>query len=366
MIKKLLWACCIACLITPRLGLAEENLVYMLRDGLNPSSNITDFTNSLATLQKNAAVINIVVPQAFVIDEKGKVAGGVNPALIAFAKQQQLKLMPLVTNSDYSDVKIHKFLENKRAQQQAINTLVAACGENKFYGIQFDFEGIVIADKDKLTTFYRNAATELHKNQCKMSVTIYPRLSDDPPESDYQKALYQGWNGAYDYKALGETADFITLMAYDQHLGGTTPGPVASIAWDEALIRYALKYIPAEKISLGIPAYSDYWATVKKASGRIGSALQQIPYKTVQDLLTQFHSSAQWSNQDKVHYAIYEHNYLNEYIFIEDMQSFAAKLALVKKYHLRGISIWRLNMEDPRIWEVLHPHNTKKEKPIAM
>ena len=38
---------------------------------------------------------------------------------------------------------------------------------------------------------------------------------------------------------------------------------------------------------------------------------------------------------------------------IEDAKSFAAKLALVKKFHLRGISVFRLGIEDAGIWPVL-------------
>jgi hypothetical protein len=44
---------------------------------------------------------------------------------------------------------------------------------------------------------------------------------------------------------------------------------------------------------------------------------------------------------------------LNEYIYLEDAQSFQAKLELVKHYKFRGISAWRLGHEDPAVWPIL-------------
>jgi spore germination protein YaaH len=60
-----------------------------------------------------------------------------------------------------------------------------------------------------------------------------------------------------------------------------------------------------------------------------------------------------WDNNEKINYAFFTHDWLNEYIFVEDDQSFKAKLDLAKKYNLRGISVFYIGIEDPRIWNVL-------------
>ncbi len=41
------------------------------------------------------------------------------------------------------------------------------------------------------------------------------------------------------------------------------------------------------------------------------------------------------------------------FLFLEDQRSFSAKLKLAKFFHLRGISVFRLGTEDPRIWQKL-------------
>lgn len=40
-------------------------------------------------------------------------------------------------------------------------------------------------------------------------------------------------------------------------------------------------------------------------------------------------------------------------VWFEDSRSFSAKLALVDRYKLSGIAIWRLGQEDPAIWNIL-------------
>ena len=49
-------------------------------------------------------------------------------------------------------------------------------------------------------------------------------------------------------------------MTYAQHTGGSTAGPVAGFPWMKASLEFVLSLgVPPSKISLGIPAYSDYW-----------------------------------------------------------------------------------------------------------
>jgi spore germination protein YaaH len=39
-----------------------------------------------------------------------------------------------------------------------------------------------------------------------------------------------------------------------------------------------------------------------------------------------------------------------EHLWIEDARAFEAKLELVRKYKLRGYSVWVLGTEDPAVW----------------
>jgi spore germination protein YaaH len=155
-------------------------------------------------------------------------------------------------------------------------------------------------------------------------------------------------------KALAASADFVTVMAYNQHAGKTTPGSTAALPWVKTTIEYTLRFVPAAKVSLGVPSYSNYWYTAKDdGTHSISAHMAGITFNQVRYLLQKNHANLQWDTNDKVHYAMYSHDWLNEYIFAEDVMSLKAKMDLASQYHLRGVSVFDLGSEDPGIWDGL-------------
>ena len=234
-----------------------ENAFYILHH--HPGTLSESDQQAFNSLSANHKSIDILISQAFRIRKDGTVAGYVNDEVKTFAREHNMKLMILVTNAGFDKTVAHQFLINSAAQKKALQSILATCEEFHFDGIQFDFEGVSIKDKSALTRFYLTAYELLHKRGLLVSYAVVPIASSGKQPTDFLQRKYENWGGAYDLSALGKHSDFITLMAYDQHTQGTTPGPTANGHWVDAVIRYALQYIPAEKISLGVPTYSGYW-----------------------------------------------------------------------------------------------------------
>jgi len=326
-------------------GYGMENAFYILHSEASTQ-------HALPSLKNHFKAVNILISQAYQVNEKGIVTGFVNEEILNFANKNHLKVMILVTNSGFDQKKAEQFLADKSAQKKAIDSILDICNQHHYYGVQFDFENIPVEKKAALTHFYTSAADALHKKSFTVSFAVVPVVNDGIQQTLYLKRKYKNWGGAYDLKALGKIGDFISIMAYDQHESGTTPGPIAGIRWVDATIHHALQFVPGEKISLGIPVYSGYWS-MNSSAGRVYMGLTDVSYKEVGLLLNKYHAKLHWDENDKVHYSMYEHGWLNEYIFAEDAESFQAKLKLAKKYHLRGISVFNLGNEDPKIWRVL-------------
>ena len=65
------------------------------------------------------------------------------------------------------------------------------------------------------------------------------------------------WSGGYDRAALAAEADYLILMAYDEHYSASpTAGSVSSLPWVERGLRRVLQEVPAEKLILGAPFYT--------------------------------------------------------------------------------------------------------------
>ena len=109
---------------------------------------------------------------------------------------------------------------------------------------------------------------------------------------------------------------------------------------------------PAEKISLGIPSYSDWWYPGYDAKSGPRTRGRDISYEKVQELLTQYSLHPTWDDRDKASYAMWPVAGVYEHLWIEDARAFEAKLELVRKYKLRGYSVWVLGTEDPAVWRI--------------
>ena len=103
------------------------------------------------------------------------------------------------------------------------------------------------------------AATLFHQNNLQLTIATVPNAPGAAGETNYSAWIYENWRGAYDLAALAKSVDLICLMTYDQHTRLTPPGPVAGWSWTVNNLDYALKFVPREKISLGIPLYGYHW-----------------------------------------------------------------------------------------------------------
>lgn len=333
-------------IIFPLSASALEVLGYIYRS--DSVSHLRDDTilRQQKSLREHIAEIQIITPQAYQINEKGIFWGSVDPAVLSLAKAHKAKVMPLVTNVDFNSARTTTFLKSPEAQHHAILAMVAACKKDHLAGLQIDFEHLPLADKADFTHFIQQAATALHHNGFLISVAIIPRLGN-ALTSGNERAGLEFWDGAYDYAALGKATDFVTLMAYDQHTAYTTPGSSCEPDWLKSIIVYALKYIPASKISLGLPVHSSYWYSTTH------STETDITYAQAHFLLMQAHTQWVWDKQENVPYAIFSKDNLNRYIFPQDAATFRIQWAMAKKYKLRGVSLWCLGFEDPAIWKLM-------------
>jgi spore germination protein len=319
---------------------------------------LIDNEDCFLSFKVNIKNIDIAGPQSYRMDEHGIIFGAVDSRIMDLARSNGVRLMPLVMNTNFDQPAFHAFLHDSLARTRAVTAMLRLCKENNYYGIQFDYENIHIRDKDLFTGFYREAAATLHTNGYAVSVAVVPRTSDNAGPTEYHKWMYEYWRGAYDYKALGEIGDFISLMTYDQHTHRTPPGPVAGIPWMEEVIQFVLQGVPSSKISLGLPFYSYRWqpAYINNQAHVWGRSLD---YKEAIGIADRFHAHWRWDDREKVSYTFYSNEGLNEYMYLEDAASFAAKMELVKRYRFRGYSVWRLGHEDPEVWEQIQRERSR-------
>jgi len=312
---------------------------------------------AIRSFADNAQHISIIGPQTFNISAAGELRGRVDPRILEIARANDVSVMPLFLNPGFDQQIVHQLLDDPAARDRAVLALVDLAVAHDFWGWQFDLENIHQSYRDRLTDFYRQAAEALHAAGKTISIAVVP--TDGSAGSDpFSTYMQENWRNSFDVAALAEIGDFVSWMTYAQHAGGTTPGPVAGLPWMREMMDAVLAQgVAPEKISLGVPSYSDYWLpTHSEASGaRVRG--RDISFTRANELADAAGAEWVWSPEQGVHYTFWQRNVTFDWIFREDARSFGLKLDLLEEYRgLRGISVWVLGSEDPGIWEVLAEH----------
>ena len=315
-----------------------------------------DRVDSFESLRQHIDQITIIAPQAYSVNDDGVVWGEPDIRVLRLASEHDRGVMPLIVNPGFDADMLHALLSSDAARARAIQTMVEECRRHGFMGIQFDFENLNLTDKDAFTRFYREAAQALHEAGFKISVAVVHRLDDLPGPTPYHGWLFEQWRAGYDLQALGEIGDFVSIMSYSQHTRRTPPGPQAGIPWVRDVIEYFLEFIPANKLSLGIPLWSQHWFTSWEEDllpELARSYSRSLSYREAIGLLERRGVRPMWSDDHKVSFSFFSNAGVFEWVFLEDAQSFQAKIDVMEEYGLRGFSAWVLGREDPGIWQVL-------------
>ncbi len=305
---------------------------------------------------ENASRISVIAPQVYAIDSSGAIRGGTDPRIVEAAKRHGVKLVPLVMNPGFDLGVLHHIVTDPRARTASAHSMAELCRTERFHGMQLDLENLHTSDRDAFTAFAKEAADSMHAAGCELSAAVVPRPNDERGALAYHQYLYDYWRGAYDYVALAKALDFLSYMTYAQHTGGSTPGPVAGYPWMVASLDYILAQgVPPEKISLGIPSYSDYWFPGYGEKGGAHTQGWDIAYPRLMRIIREGGGVPKWDATQKAWYAMWERDGVFEHAWIEDARAFKEKLALVRRHRLRGYSVWLLGLEDPRTWEIVGP-----------
>lgn len=255
------------------------------------------------------------------------------------------------------NVLVTPFLSNHWGRQRAIAALnkpgvlaeeiANAIKEHNLDGVNVDLENLLSSDKEKLTEFVRILREKIGDEKI-LSVAV----AANP------KKLTTTWVSAYDYAGLAEYANYLVLMAYDEHSAGGSAGPVASISFVEESVKVVLESVSRDKVVLGMPLYGRVWkdgaekggeAVVLSQVNRIANRYKNLP---VYDELTGT-AILKIEVQSGEKKAYVNGKYLDEgvyTIYFEDKSSILAKMEVMNNYGLKGSALWALGNESEDFW----------------
>lgn len=285
---------------------------------------------------KDIKGLDVIIPTWFSIrNGNGDMIDRGNQNYIKKYKDLGIDVWAYLDNSFDPNI-THEALSNENTRKKVINKTLELCKKYGMKGINIDFEHTNIDDRDYITDFVREFR-QVAGDDFIITVDVTPQISADVTKEPY------------DRKALAEIADYMVVMAYDQHWGSSDKaGSVAQYKWVEGSVNVLFRSIPNKKMILGVPLYTRLW---KEAGGKVTS--KTISMDEVARIIAAKGLKPVWDEESQQNYIEYQENNADYKIWIEDANSLEKKVSLVNKYNLAGVGSWRLGFETSNIWDVI-------------
>ena len=289
--------------------------------------------------------VNVVSPSFFYIDEDGDLRENVGEEgenYIEWAHNNGYKVWPMLSNAEAATESLDitsNIMNSYEKRKELIEDIVNVCVKYKIDGINVDFENMKQEDKDMYSRFIIELTPRLKEIGLVTSVDV---TAPDGGET---------WSLCFDRHVIGDVADYIVFMAYDQYgVSSTKAGTTAGYNWVELSLNKFLQTeeIEPEKIILAIPLYTRVWTT--DSNGKVTS--KTVDMKDINEVIPEG-TNKTWDDELKQNYVEYTEGGNKKQIWIEDIDSLKAKISLITQNKLAGVASWRKGMETEEVWKML-------------
>ena len=296
--------------------------------------------------------INVISPTWFYLnDNQGNIADISSSSYVETCHSRGIQVWGLVSNLENPDVSTAAVLTDTDTRQHLIDQLIAAAVNCGMDGINVDFESLSVDTiGDSFIEFIRELSIRCKEENLILSVDNY---------------VMSSYSNFYNRAEQAKFADYVIIMAYDEHYYGSDDGSVASLPWVENGILGTMEQVPASQIILGNPFYTRIWKLTPK-SGADTSVTDDSDHSSTYDISSEVagmdtaaasikaHSAEiTWSEEDQQNYAEWNEGDTLYRCWLEDSTSMQERLDLINKYTLAGAAFWKLGFETDDIWELI-------------
>ena len=300
--------------------------------------------------------LNVIAPTWFKIaDTDGNLTSLASSDYVNYAHQVNLDVWATVRDfhggiNSYDET--YEVLSYTSKRENLTNQIIAAALQTGIDGINLDFELISTECGEHYIQFVRELSVKCRQNGLVFSVDNY---------------VPQPYNEHYDLKEQGIVADYVVIMAYDEHTEGSyEAGSVSSYNYVKDGIKNAAKSVSSDKLIAAVPFYTRLWLETPKTDAELESeeGTEAANYKNkvsstalgmdeAQQVVQDAGAQTEWDDTTKQNYAQWETEDGTYKIWLEDTKSLEEKLKLIKSDNLAGVAEWKLGWENSDVWDMI-------------
>lgn len=352
----------------------EEKLPRKILTGWMPYYSVK---NSMATILANKDLMSEVSPFWYSLTSATTIKDQYVGAKLTIPKKTHLdilranglQIIPAITDGTKKLV-LSGLLAKPSTRSQVVNTITKLVLTNNYDGIDLDLEGFAFSDgtsswaktSPNWALFIKELSEMLHANGKILSMTT-PVVFDPAGK---RKGSY--W--VYNWPETAPYIDRLRIMTYDYST--SKPGPIGPLEWSEATVAYAATLMPPSKIWLGVPGYGRDWIT--KVTGncpttyakliKAGAKAAVFAANKGVELANTYGAVPTYSEKMGEVTFTYQKTYnegtasctATRVAWYQNSRAYLARMELVAKYKLGGLTQWTLGQEDAETFPALREY----------
>jgi spore germination protein YaaH len=352
----------------------EQNLPRKILTGWIPYYSVK---NSMTSILANKDLMSEVSPFWYSLSSATAIKDQYAGAKLTIPKKTQLDILranglliiPAITDGTKKLV-LSGLLAKPSTRSQVVNTITKLVLTNNYDGIDLDLEGFAFSDgtaswaktSPNWVLFIKELSTLLHANGKILSMTT-PVVFDP-----VKKRSGSYW--VYNWPETAPYIDRLRIMTYDYSI--SRPGPIGPLEWTEATVAYAATLMPPSKVWLGVPGYGRDWIT--KVTGKCpatyaklikaGAKAAVFAANKGTELASTYGATPVYSEKMGEVTFTYQKTYnegtasctATRVAWYQNSRAYLARMELVAKYKLGGLTQWTLGQEDAETMPALREY----------
>ena len=293
--------------------------------------------------------MNVISPTWIQIsDADGNYISYAGEAYVEEAHEAGLRVWACVDNFNQpgglTEFSTKECFSDRRKRKDFIRRLMEDAGQFGYDGINLDFEGVAPDAGPAYVQMIRELSNACRKEGLVLSVDNYVPYTYNEHYELAEQALY---------------ADYVIIMAYDEHTGKDV-GSVSSQPWLEEGVSRALAQVPAEQLIGAVPFYTRVWEI-----GGNGVLSRAMGMQEADRHVTQQGIPLSWDEEKGQFYGELTQGTVTQKVWMEDITSLTLKSEFLKSCGIGGIAAWRLGYESADVWQVLDWNERQQDAAVS-
>jgi cellulose synthase/poly-beta-1,6-N-acetylglucosamine synthase-like glycosyltransferase/peptidoglycan/xylan/chitin deacetylase (PgdA/CDA1 family)/spore germination protein YaaH len=306
-----------------------------LPQGAVVAFSVQDDAASVASLERHVANIDIVVPDWFELPGPGcDLVEHIDDKTRRVLGRADVLVLPRMANlvgEIWRGAQTSQFLADDKARECLVKKLVGRLAAVGAAGLNLDLEELQPEDSEAFLELIVELRTALHARAMRLTVDV---PFHDP---------------AFDFEYIGNVADAVMVMAYDQHYPASEPGPIASRTWLKESYDEVLPRLPADRVVVVLGSYGYDWTLKDKPPPG-----DDLSFRSAMDLARAAGAQPAFEEQiENGHFGYRDHAGENHEVWFQDALAAWNQIAALRQRGVTRVGLWRLGTEDETLWTFL-------------